>query len=77
MRWAGRTLRASDGTCIRERGSKTTDWRVHAVYDLGRGGFSNLELTDGRGAGAITRGTPNPGRDQDRRPLFRPGRPFA
>ncbi len=38
--WAGRILRACDGTCIRERGSKTTDWRVHAVYDLGRGGFS-------------------------------------
>ncbi len=58
VRWAGRILQASDGTCIRERGSKTTDWRVHAVYDLGRGGFSHLELTDGRGAEAITRGTP-------------------
>ena len=58
VRWAGRHLRASDGTCIRERGSKTTDWRVHAVYDLGRGGFSHLELTDDRGAEAITRGAP-------------------
>ena len=58
VRWAGRTLTASDGTCIRERGSKTTDWRVHAVYDLGRGGFSHLELTDDRGAEAITRGVP-------------------
>jgi len=58
IRWAGRTLRASDGTCIRERGSKTTDWRVHAVYDLGRGGFSHLELTDRHGAEAITRGAP-------------------
>jgi hypothetical protein len=58
VRWAGRILQASDGTCIRERGSKTTDWRVHAVYDLGRGGFSHLELTDDRGAEAITRGAP-------------------
>jgi hypothetical protein len=58
VRWAGRILRASDGTCIRERGSKTTDWRVHAVYDLGRGGFSHLDLTDDRGAEAITRGAP-------------------
>ena len=58
VHWAGRILRASDGTCIRERGSKTTDWRVHAVYDLGRGGFSHLELTDQRGAEAIERGKP-------------------
>jgi len=56
VRWAGRVLRASDGTCIGERGSKTSNWRVHAVYDLGRGGFSHLELTDDRGAEAITRG---------------------
>jgi len=58
VRWADRVLRASDGTCIRERASKTTDWRIHAVYDLGRGGFSHLELTDHRGAEAITRGAP-------------------
>ncbi len=37
VRWVGRILQASDGTCIRERGSKTTDWCVHAIYDLGRG----------------------------------------
>ena len=58
VRWAGRVLRASDGACIRERGSKTADWRAHAVCDLGRGGFSHLELTDDRGAEAITRGAP-------------------
>ena len=45
VRWAGRILRACDGTCISKRGSKGTDWRVHAVYDLGRGGFSHLDLT--------------------------------
>lgn len=58
VRWAGRVLRAGDGTCVRQPGSKTTDWRVHAVYDLGYGGFSHLELTDRRGAEAIDRGAP-------------------
>ena len=39
VRWARRTLRLSDGSCFREPGAKTTSWRLHAVYDLGRGGF--------------------------------------
>jgi hypothetical protein len=59
--WPGRTLRNSDGSCFREPGSKTTSWRLHAVYDLGRGGFSHLELTDKHGAEAIGRGPPIPG----------------
>lgn len=61
VRWAGRILRCSDGSCFRERGSKTTSWRLHAVYDLGRGGFSHLELTDKHGAEAIERGATIPG----------------
>jgi hypothetical protein len=61
VRWAGRTLRNCDGSCFRERGSKTTSWRLHAVYDLGRGGFSHLELTDKHGAEAIGRGAAIPG----------------
>jgi len=56
VRWPGRILRASDGTCIGKRGNTGTDWRVHAVYDLGRGGFAHLELTDGHGSEAIDRG---------------------
>jgi len=56
VHWAGRTLCASDGSCFQEPGSKTTSWRLHAVYDLGRGGFSHLDLTDARGAEAIDRG---------------------
>ena len=59
--WPGRILRDADGSCFRERGSKTTSWRLHAVYDLGRGGFSHLELTDKHGAEAIERGPPIPG----------------
>jgi hypothetical protein len=58
VRWAGRVLRLSDGSCFREPGAKTTSWRLHGVYDLGRGGFSHLELTDQHGAETIERGAP-------------------
>lgn len=58
VRWPGRILRACDGSCVSKRGSTGTDWRVHAVYDLGRGGFSHLELTGKHGAEAIDRGAP-------------------
>jgi len=61
VRWAGRTLRLSDGSCFREPGAKTTSWRLHGVYDLGRGGFSHLELTDRHGAETIEHGAPVPG----------------
>ena len=46
VRWAGRTLRLSDGSCVKEPGAKTASWRLHGIYDLGRGGLSHLELTD-------------------------------
>ena len=39
FRWPGRVLRISDGSCVSKPGSKGTDWRVHAVYDLGAGEF--------------------------------------
>lgn len=58
VRWAGRTLRSADGSCFREPGSKAASWRLHAVYDLGAGGFSHLELTDARGAESMERGAP-------------------
>ena len=38
LRWPGRMLRLADGTCVSKPGSKGTDWRVHGVFDLGRGG---------------------------------------
>src|SRR6202161_2829531 len=56
FRWPGRILRISDGSCVSKPGSKGTDWRVHAVYDLGAGGFSHFELTDKHGAEALDRG---------------------
>jgi hypothetical protein len=58
VRWAGRTLRLSDGSCFREPGAKTVSWRLHAVYDLGRGGFSHLELTDKHAGETVERGAP-------------------
>jgi hypothetical protein len=58
LRWPGRTLRLADGSCISKPGSKGTDWRVHGVFDLGRGGFSHLELTDQHGGEALERGAP-------------------
>ena len=61
LRWPGRTLRLADGTCVSKPGSTGTDWRIHGVFDLGRGGFSHLELTDQRGAEALDRGAPHPG----------------
>jgi hypothetical protein len=61
LRWPGRTLRLADSTCVSKPGSTGTDWRVHGVFDLGRGGFSHLELTDQHGAEALERGAPHPG----------------
>ena len=54
--WSGRHLRISDSTSLSERASAGTDWRVHGVYDLGSGGFTHLELTDGHGGERLSRG---------------------
>ena len=58
LHWPGRIIRAADGSCMAKPGSTGTDWRVHGVYDLGTGGFSNLELTDGKGAETLAHGAP-------------------
>ena len=58
LHWPGRSLQLADGTCISQPGGTGTDWRVHGVFDLGRGGFSHLELTDAQGAERLTRGAP-------------------
>jgi hypothetical protein len=59
--WHGRVLRVCDGTSLSQQASKGTDWRIHGVYDLGRGGFSHLEVTDSHGGEALDRGRPVPG----------------
>lgn len=56
--WSGRCLRVADGSSISQPGSKGTDWRLHAVYDLDRGSFSYLELTDRHGAESLLRCVP-------------------
>lgn len=53
--WRGRHLHLCDGSTLSQRGSKGTDWRIHATYDLGNRRFSQLELTDGKGAEALRR----------------------
>jgi hypothetical protein len=53
--WHGRCLHLCDGSALSQRGSKGTDWRIHATYDLGSGRFSELELTDAKGAKALSR----------------------
>nr|WP_294502571.1 hypothetical protein [uncultured Rhodopila sp.] len=62
VRWAGRTLCVVDGTHIKPRASKGTDWLVRAGFDLGTGGFFHLELTDQHGAESVERGAPKPGK---------------
>ena len=61
LRWPGRILRLADGSCVSQPGSTGTDWRIHGVFDLGRGGFAHLELTDKHGAEALDRGAAQPG----------------
>lgn len=61
LHWPGRCLRIADSTCVARPGGTSADWRVHAVYDLDRGGFVHLEVTDGRGAEALDRGAAVPG----------------
>jgi hypothetical protein len=43
---------------ISQPGSAGTDWRLHGVYDLSRGGFSHVELTDRTGAESLLRCAP-------------------
>lgn len=59
--WPGRYLRIVDGSSLSQPGSRGTDWRLHVGYDLGRGGFSHLEVTDRQGAESLLRCAPVPG----------------
>jgi hypothetical protein len=56
--WHGRVLRVSDSSSFSKPASKGTDWRLHGVYDLGSGGFTHLDVTDGHGGEALDRGKP-------------------
>jgi hypothetical protein len=52
--WHGRCLKLHDSSSLSQPGSKGTNWRIHAVYDLGSASFSHLELTDEKGAETLT-----------------------
>jgi hypothetical protein len=56
--WPGRVLRIADSSSLSKPASRGTDWRLHGVYDLARGGFTHLELTDSHGGEALDRGAP-------------------
>lgn len=58
VHWPGRILRAADGSGISQHASQGLDWRVHGVFDLGRGRFSHLALTDQHGAESMAHGAP-------------------
>jgi Transposase DDE domain len=53
--WRGRCLHLCDASSLSQRGGIGTDWRLHATFDLASGRFSQLELTDGKGAEALHR----------------------
>lgn len=56
--WEGRSVCIADASSLSQPGSKGTDWRLHAVYDLGRGGFRHLEVTTKKGAESLLRCAP-------------------
>lgn len=58
VHWPGRVLRVADGTHVNQPASQGTDWHIHGVLDLGRGGFSHLALTDNHVAESIEHGGP-------------------
>ena len=58
VHWPGRVLRVADGTHVNQAASRGTDWHIHGVLDLGRGGFSHLALTDNHVAESIEHGAP-------------------
>ena len=46
----GRRLRIVDGSSVSHLGAAGTTWRLHAAYEPGAGRFTDLQLTDARGA---------------------------
>jgi hypothetical protein len=56
LKYIGRTIRLIDGTTLSEPGSKGTNWRIHAMYDLASGSFSHLKVTDQHTAESLMHG---------------------
>jgi len=59
--YLGRTIRLVDGTTLSEPGSKGTDWRLHATYDLASSTFTHIAVTDKHTAESLTHGPVQPG----------------
>ena len=59
--WAGRCLHIADGSSLSQPGSKGTDWRLHAVYDLSQSRFRHVQVTDTSGAKSLLRCAPAAG----------------
>ena len=51
----GRSLRLVDGSVITAPASRGTDWRLHASYDPAGCRFTDLDVTDSRGAESLGR----------------------
>lgn len=58
--WLGRHVRLVDGSSVTAPGV-SQDWRLHAVYDLGRQRFDALDLTGHSQAEGLQRVTASPG----------------
>jgi len=56
-KYKGRLIRLVDGTTLSQPGSKGTDWRLHAVYDLANSAFSFIKLTDKHTAESLVHDT--------------------
>lgn len=55
-----RNVRLQDATTLSVAGSTGTDWRLHVVCIPGQG-FTNVEITDSKGAESLKRGEYSPG----------------
>jgi hypothetical protein len=54
-------VRLIDASVISEPGSKGTDWRLHAVFDLGASSMTGIEITDASGGETLKRHTAEEG----------------
>jgi Transposase DDE domain len=59
--WHGRCLHLHDSSSLSQPGSKGSDWRIHAVYDLGSASFRQLVLTNEKGPETLTYAPPADG----------------
>jgi len=54
-------VRVIDATCLSAPGAEGAEWRVHATYDVARGGVGRVGLTDEKGGEQLGRASAGPG----------------